>query len=350
MDKNIVALLNNNFRVIVPEFGAFIIKQKEPKIIVFNEFLKYDDGLLIEFMVKTEGIEKEMAQQQLSDFTGYAIKVLEGGNTLTIEGLGTLQKENNGKIVFTAVSEIKKPVTSQKTKRTPKSVSKITQEVHMPKEAEPMPEAPEPMVITTTTEVPESTVVTTTPEVKGTLELETPFKTSPLPVVVPAQTVKATGYWSKQAVKWFLIILSANIVIIAFFVFQGNIRSLFKAKNEPYLITDSLFNQLSDSVRVAVADTSLTFRETSTAISVEENTPLQGNLRYYIVAGCFRDEINADDLVKSLRKRGFNAEKFGKIGNLHAVSFVSFDDKELAVKELKRIREDIYSEAWMTRF
>jgi hypothetical protein len=47
---------------------------------------------------------------------------------------------------------------------------------------------------------------------------------------------------------------------------------------------------------------------------------------------------------------GFKAEKFGQIGNLFAVSFVSFDDKELAVKELKRIREEIHPEAWMTRF
>ncbi len=59
--------------------------------------------------------------------------------------------------------------------------------------------------------------------------------------------------------------------------------------------------------------------------------------RYYIVAGCFRDEVNADSLVASLKLLGYKAEKFGKIGNLYAVCFASFDDKEKAVPELKKI-------------
>jgi hypothetical protein len=74
------------------------------------------------------------------------------------------------------------------------------------------------------------------------------------------------------------------------------------------------------------------------------------NLRYYIVAGCFRDEMNADDLVQSLQKSGFKAEKFGKIGDLYAVSFSSYDDKEAAAIELARIREESHPDAWMAQF
>jgi hypothetical protein len=77
---------------------------------------------------------------------------------------------------------------------------------------------------------------------------------------------------------------------------------------------------------------------------------INGDYRYYIVAGCFRDEINADELVGSLKDMGYKAEKFGKIGDLYAVSFASFDDKELAVKELARIRKEFHPDAWMTRF
>jgi hypothetical protein len=82
----------------------------------------------------------------------------------------------------------------------------------------------------------------------------------------------------------------------------------------------------------------------------QEGLVVDGNIRYYIVAGCFRDEINADELVESLQNVGYKAEKFGKIGDLYAVSFASFDDKDLAVKELERIREEFHPDAWMTRF
>jgi len=88
-------------------------------------------------------------------------------------------------------------------------------------------------------------------------------------------------------------------------------------------------------------------------VPVEEVSPavnaMSPGSRYYIVAGCFRDEVNADSLVASLKLLGYKAEKFGKIGNLYAVCFASFDNKDKAVSELKKIREKIPS-AWMTKF
>jgi hypothetical protein len=151
-------------------------------------------------------------------------------------------------------------------------------------------------------------------------------------------------------IKWIVIILLANAAIIAWFIFGDSIRGLFKTKKPQIGIMDSVYENLSDSVRAAALDTTLIFKESSELIAIEKDTSVRENLRYYIVAGCFRDEINADELVKSLKDQGFSAEKFGKIGNLYAVSFASFNDKEMAVKELKRIREDIHPEAWMTRF
>ena len=53
------------------------------------------------------------------------------------------------------------------------------------------------------------------------------------------------------------------------------------------------------------------------------------------------------DIFKELKQKGFKAEKFGTIGNLHAVSYSSFSDKEKATKELERIRKDVAPEAWM---
>ncbi|NJM14971.1 MAG: hypothetical protein HC896_05945 [Bacteroidales bacterium] len=52
MDAYIVELLNSNKRVIIPDFGAFIVKQGTPVTYVFNEFLKYNDGLLIDHVAK----------------------------------------------------------------------------------------------------------------------------------------------------------------------------------------------------------------------------------------------------------------------------------------------------------
>ena len=106
MEDTIIALLNNNLRVIIPDFGAFIIRQKQPRIIVFNEFLRYNDGILIEFIVKTEGIDYDIAEQRVMDFAEDGSKLLASGRELKIEGLGSLRKDSSGKINFIEAPEI----------------------------------------------------------------------------------------------------------------------------------------------------------------------------------------------------------------------------------------------------
>jgi cell division septation protein DedD len=65
------------------------------------------------------------------------------------------------------------------------------------------------------------------------------------------------------------------------------------------------------------------------------------------VAGVFREEQNADNLVIELRNQGYNSEKFGKIGKLHAVSFGVYTSKSEAEKELRRIKQGVNPEAWI---
>lgn len=368
MEKSINALLNSNLRVIIPDFGAFIIRQKEPRIIVFNEFLRYNDGLLIEYIARTEGVELDIARQLVLDFAGNVTKVLDGGNIYSLQGLGVLQKDTSGKIVFDSEnksmipdttqeieleppmiqSEEEKPASKSTPKQSGKSVSGPKKKVTIPVEESTQPVAHE-MPVDTVAEIHKQEIdqLETPPEIKAPEESLTS-------VMQPAGSgksiEKSIPNQTNLILKWIVLILFANAAIIAWFIFGDNIRGLFREKKAPAGMMDSIFHNLSDSVRVAATDTSLIFRETSEIRTIEENTPAEKNLRYYIVAGCFRDEVNADELVKSLKSKGFNAEKFGKIGNLYAVCFTSFDDKEMAVKELKRIREAIHPEAWMTRF
>ena len=115
------------------------------------------------------------------------------------------------------------------------------------------------------------------------------------------------------------------------------------------MISDTLYDQLADSVRAAALDSSIVYDEVPVEGGNLPQNAMSPDSRYYIVAGCFRDEVNADSLVSSLKLRGYRAEKFGKIGNLFAVCFASFDNKDKAVSELKKIREKVPS-AWMTKF
>lgn len=303
MDNKIVSLLNNNLRVIIPNFGAFIIRQQDPRIVVFNEILQNNDGLLLDYYMKTEGVELDVAEQFLSEYTNYTLRQIESGKIVTIEGLGSLRKNKAGKIEFIQENEI---------------------------------------LLT------------------NVLEIENPISATHEPVYIPEKEKPVTQNPRSKAqvllrnhrvLKWIIIVLSANLLVILLFVVKDNSRNKFQESENSIILKQSISDQLADSMRAAAADTSLLFREGTSVPEPEEITiPVDGQLRYYIVAGCFRDEINADELVTSLKKSGYKAEKFGKIGELYSVSFASFDEKELAVKELARIREEFHPDAWMTRF
>jgi nucleoid DNA-binding protein len=391
MEKSINALLNNNLRVIIPDFGAFIIRQKEPRVVVFNEFLRYNDGLLIGFIAKSVGVDLDTAQQMVSDFTSNMVKALESGRSFNLEGIGILQKDNTGKILFESeqksatpdiVKEIElgppivltdeevsirlgsKPKQKPKAVPKPKSGSKPKSTVKPPvrrKKETTRVVAPKPETIQTAAaeritkpvlnEKEEQPVppVTHVQEERNALQ-EEKHHTVARPAENEFKIRKFAADQVNLILKWIILILSANALIIAWFLFKDDIRDLFKKKKAPVAFMDSVYQNLSDSVRAAAVDTTLIYKESAESDFVKSDSSASENLRYYIVAGCFRDEINADELVKSLKDQGFKAEKFGKIGNLYAVSFASFDDKEMAVRELKRIREEIHPEAWMTRF
>lgn len=387
MEKSIIALLNKNLRVIIPDLGAFIIRQKQPKIIVFNEFLRYNDGLLIDYIVNTEGIEREIAEQQVSDYAENCSRLLESGKDLIIDGLGKLHREASGKINLIDSDEIKEieetfkpsaPAVNLKTKpkkepsatrkaakvtkarkeRKPAGTVKSTRKV-LPAKNEPeppleMPETEEPVRII---EPIESIPAMPLPEPPEIIEYpRTLPETDNLRVNqkrdfsgLPPDDKISTGNKTNQVLAWIILFLFVNAVILSWFVFGDRIGSIFKKKAVPAMITDSVYRQLADSVRAAAEDTSLVYKA-AVENPVKNNAGIYpSGTRFYIVAGCFRDEANAEVLVESLKGMGYKAAQFGKIGNLYAVCFASFDNKDQAVLELRKIREKV-PDAWMTQF
>jgi nucleoid DNA-binding protein len=361
MEKHILALLNSNLRVIIPEFGAFIIKQKQPRIVVFNEFLRYNDGLLIEYISKTEGIELDMARKLVEDYVAGLVKLLSAGKRCRIRGIGTLEQEESGKLLFDSDSRKKEAGGTEDTPAEP-----VKQEVRTEGfVAETIPEpsgnaAPEPER-ETVAEVLKEPALKSEPEPIVNAPKLKPSATEParvpdsLPPGTKAEDRKPPAGVKEPSkpkvnladliVKLIIVIILANAAVIAWFVLGDDIRQFFSSgSKETVESTDTLLQNLQDSFGTVEIDTMHVFAAPSQVPSAS------GSARYYIVAGCFRDEVNADELVKSLQSKGFQAEKFGKIGNLYAVSFASFESQEKAVLELKRIREEVHPEAWMTQF
>lgn len=97
MNKLILKATEVNSTTIIPNFGAIM---KMGKTFMYNEFLKYDDGKLTQFIADTKGIDADAAKEEISNWVSSLQNDLDEGKTVTFDGVGELTK-TDGKIKFT---------------------------------------------------------------------------------------------------------------------------------------------------------------------------------------------------------------------------------------------------------
>jgi hypothetical protein len=69
---------------------------------------------------------------------------------------------------------------------------------------------------------------------------------------------------------------------------------------------------------------------------------------YHVIAGAFRDPLNADKKVKQLVEQGYDAQILGvNKWNLTTVSYASYGDRIEALNGLRTIKKTVSSDAWL---
>lgn len=122
MEKYLINLLDLNNRVIIPDLGAFILRQKEPQELVFNDLLAFDDGMLTDKLIQEEKLSKAEAQNRIRQFVEKARKVLEKGDPFPLENLGSLRMDANSRIEFT-MAESREPDAAAETEPVPEKTT-----------------------------------------------------------------------------------------------------------------------------------------------------------------------------------------------------------------------------------
>ncbi len=395
MEKYLLQILESNNRVIVPEFGAFIIKQKNPLTIIFNEFLQYNDGMLVDAISKKEGIDRDSAKKKIDEFIVKLNSELESAGQYVLPGIGVVTKGTSGKISLEkeeskitgkkeskpVESSEKKPAQTKETKKTtPKKTLDIKEETieivkEKPKEEEKpkiVKEIPKPEEKVAEEEKPKIVKETPKPEEKIP-EAEKPKVTAEPEIkpkkIVEERKVEKQIYETKSAfastpkskgnkrsktrlIIWLILIVIINGILIGYFFYSEELSALFNKQPKDFIEVET---QPEDQLQPEIEPSEEIYKDMTTEEIEEEpvqkvenfRTPVQSGTRYYVVAGVFGDENNADNLVIELRKKGYNAEKFGKIGSLHAVSYNVYQTKAEADRELHKIQNEVDPEAWI---
>lgn len=133
MDNNILtALIRENKRVVIPDFGAFLKKEgPEGEELIFSPFLRRDDGSLAAMVAEKYGVDDDDARAMISEYALHIRQTLASPSAhFRIEEVGTLVVDANGVIslrsdeveVVETVDEIPAPAANVTETTRPQSI------------------------------------------------------------------------------------------------------------------------------------------------------------------------------------------------------------------------------------
>lgn len=328
--------------LVLPDFGGFVLKSRfahfdsgggnllpPSKTLSFNVQLKQNDGILATCLQAELNCTAAEALLHLKEFSAYCFGVLQKRRRLSLEGIGFFFMDFENNICFEPQLDVN--FESASFGLGPVQLKPLT--IALQKEKTERREF-----------VFEDRPITETEK----LAVKPTKQRNYRPLIVPLALL--------LLVFVFLSTLLSNRILIGPLkasIGGENTQGLYQAKPYPSL---SLLSEKSKmNVYLADANGYASIRLESgknLAVQVTSNSDLNmGNTvtegKYEIVLGCFSKLDNAKRLVKNLRKNHLNAAIHGQNAKgMHIVSIGSYEERELAVKQLSSLKET-YTRAWI---
>jgi len=406
--------------VVIPGLGGFLTNDKSSTIqpnthhfhppfkqVMFNAYLKTNDGLLVNYIAREENISYKEAKAQVDKFVYLCDNALKSGKRINFHKVGSIYLNKNEKIVFEQAGTINYNADAFGLTG---FVSPSIRRANAEEKLREVVGAGHEKKVTATKEMKKKNrktapVSDVTEQKHAKLiasRTKSPYKTQLvfLVTLIIAMMV-GWGFMNKDMVNTYYNNYSS---VIPLFYNQPNAYvmnnidkvpiarmsssrfgswwiSLFEkseAKTSPKAVKKESAaiknpevltaqpkaklstpvvkmtkNTIAASVKSGekaavtskVADKSLMEKAASTSVPTKlvVNTP-----RFYIIAGAFKDTHNMQKLIRSLRSKGYKAVEAGVTRyGLHRVAFEAFTNRLLAERQLPVIRKNENPSAWI---
>lgn len=367
----IYRLLQDSSRVIIPNFGAFLIKDKakinssdknQNIIISFNDFLKFNDGILIDYVALKEKTNKLQAGNIVNEFIIEIKKDLDENGIFIIEGVGKLYHDNNKVVKFSQQINIDEVA---------KQDENIKQEVKTT-----TPEK-QPAKTKTKAITPKKTILAAQKPIKATINTTATEKTKTTytKAATPAQhkeTVVSNQSNNSNKWKWifsaFLLIaiVITGLYLSGYFNNTGNVQNSTidntpdensLAKNElpsETIIADSnkTVSTLNNDNEVNIEDSrikkdSINFKiDAKSSVDMQEKIPeIETSKFYHLIAASCDSKMSADKYKTKLIAQGFDSQIINKKNGYFRVSYGSYSTKNEAIEALDILKAN-NKKAW----
>ena len=308
VDHYISELLFLHDCVILPNFGGFVGNPQSAKLnkttgvlsppskqILFNTNLKTNDGLLITHISNQEGVTQEVAKNEVDNYATKIADKLTNSKVLRIDKIGLFTLGKEGNVIFLQNSSNNYSLDAFGMKATHNK----------------------------------------------TVERETIVEEK------VAATIKTIRIQSNSP-RAFLRAAAVIIPLVAFSYIsisqQEEINNVYTqmASLNPFETT-----AIVESVSEVIPEVKIEVEAIPVVEIIEEEVApiIIPKQTYYIIAGAFAEQKNANKMIAKLKRWNYNTEIVPG-GNLLRVSYNSFSNKEDALVALYKIKED-NSAAWL---
>ena len=305
--------------VIVPDFGGFVGNKKSAQLnkttgtltppskqILFNTNLKVNDGLLITHIANKEGITQKIAKQNVEQFSNENNTKLSASKVLRLENIGLFTAGKEGNIIFLQDSSTNYSLDAFGMKPTyNKSIVRKTE---------------------------------TEKQVEATV-----------------QTIRTSSRNPKALFRAAAVIIPLVALSYLSISQQDRINSIYAqmATLNPFasteIVVEVIKSNAEKTVEIEVVNTLPEEVEEEMPIieipEVEVAPEIIAEKKYYIIAGVFAKQKNANKMLHTLTNSNYNAE-IVEVGRLLRVSYDSFYNKEDAVLALNEIKQE-HPKAWL---
>ena len=304
--------------VVVPSFGAFLTQIKPAylqadsntfyppsKTVSFNSQLKSNDGLLVSHIAQLENKSFEEVLETIEKQASGWSRTLRREGILHMEPVGTFRRNSEGKLLFEP--EEKTNFLTAAFGLSAVHANPVTREILKEEVAE--------------------------------LEQRIPFSFTP----ERKESFGLSPYLKYAAI----ILLSLTTGITAF-----SLNKTYKERDAIARVEAQ--QEVSKKIQEATFFGSQPLELPSLTLEVsklEETKPneikrVRGS--HHIIAGAFRIRENADKKIRQLQRKGFEAHYLGvNAYGLHQVAYGSYTNSQVALEELRKIKQTVSSDAWL---
>ena len=379
LSKHIEILLLDHDCVIVPGLGGFIADQAPARIddndshnmlppyrtIGFNRELSVNDGLLVQsYMQAYDAAYPEALLQMEKDINKMLVQLDTIGN-YTLDGIGTLSKNIDGSLAFTAFEA---GILTPSLYGLYSIVVKTLEEAHKEKKIK------ESLKQISLLPIQTESVITGSADAKEktTTEVDKETKTENHNIKTEVKDNKKKDKFAKRIVSfrpnWKELSVASAVAVVMFFLFQfpslksgdelndtvvastiylGNPSEMGAAptKSEKSVVTKpASYKSIADKI-VENNRTTIKNKVVETQPTIEKTNE---NPKFVIVLASCVSKKNATLYIESFEKEGFKEARFveGKINRVHYSGYSTYTEATNALNKLQS-ESELFKDAWI---